>query len=123
MNCKCKCNRNIVKVEKVKTTTEAIYLFVPDMKLYNGYNLHFVITTNIDYPDKPLPVIVVINDNEFSMTTYGGNYVYSDQIRNRRLYSVKLTTDSLLAKNLKCNLYRTSFNFPYITKVATKEVK
>ena len=124
MNCDCKCNRRIVKIDEVKVG-DILYLIVPDIHIINGSNLSFVITTTIDYPEEPIPVVFSINGKKFYMTTHNGNYVYSDQIRNRRLYSVKLNTDSLLAKNLKCNLYQTRFDFPCIAKpkANTKEVK
>lgn len=120
MNCNCKCNKTIVKINEVNVG-EVLYLVAPDMNICNNETLLFVITTNIDYPDEPIPVALIINGEEFYMINHNGNYVYSDQIRNRKLYAVKLATDTLLAKNLKCNLYPTKFDFPCISKVKLKE--
>lgn len=110
----CKLCKNIRFVPTPSIVSGALQLELGNIDICNNEKLCFVISGNIPSSNTPIPVKLVINDVGFSYINKCGNYVYSDQITSRTIYSISVKTDTLLAQNLKCNLYPTSATVPCI---------
>lgn len=123
-NC-CACD-NLIYTGTVTASGTAVNITLPAQAICNNEKLCFVITTSIPVVTTPLPVTITVGATTvFKMVNQCGNFVYSDQLKSRKVYCVSMKTDSLLAKNLKCNLCPTSVDLPCLpatTAVASSPV-
>ena len=111
----CKCQRPLFSAS---TTISGGKLVVnlPATNLCNKECLDFVITQTIP-TTTPIPVVITLGSSEtqYPLMTRYGNYVYSDQIRNRKVYIFRYMSDSKLFFNAGCNnLKCTSFDYPVL---------
>lgn len=113
-NCNC-CDQ--INYATVTVGTTNITINIPAQNICNNKNICFVITSNFAVT-KPLPVFMSVGTTSFRVINKNGNFVYSDQLRTRRLYSVSLKTDTLLAQNQKCNLCKTQAVLPCVAAPA-----
>lgn len=123
---KCHACPNIVYVNTPTITNDNLEITIPNEVIQNNEKLCFVITGSIPVSEKPLPIKILVNGEQFSYVSKFGNYVYSDQLTNRRLYVGTFKTDSLLLVNSKCNLGITRAIMPIIsipTVAPTQTVK
>lgn len=107
-NNQCNCCNNLIYTGTVASTGTNVTVTLPSQSICNNEKLCFVITTNLPSVASPLPVQIIVGTTTFNMINKNGNYVYSDQLSSRKVYSVCMKTDSMLAKNAKCNLNPTS---------------
>lgn len=114
----CKCNRNccgckeLIYTGTVASTASNVTITLPSQSVCNNECLCFVVTTSIPVTTNPLPVQIIVGTTTYNMINNCSNAVYSDQIKSRKVYCVSLKTDTLLAKNMKCNLCPTSVDIP-----------
>lgn len=111
-NNQCNCCNNLLYTSSITSTPTAVSINFPEQSVCNNDKICFVITTTIPVSATPLPVSLAFGGTVFKLVNQYSNYVYSDQLRSRKVYCVSLKTDSLLAKNLKCNLCPTAFDLP-----------
>lgn len=102
----CECNK-LLYTGTVTSSPTAVTITLPAQSICNNEKLCFVVTTNIPVATAPLPIIISVGTSQYKMINQSGNYVYSDQLKSRRVYCISMKTDSLLAKNLRCNLWYT----------------
>lgn len=114
----CECNK-LLYTGTVTSSTTAVTITLPAQSICNNEKLCFVITTSIPVATTPLPIIISVGTSQYKMINQSGNYVYSDQLKSRRVYCVSMKTDSLLAKNLRCNLCPTTKDFPCVPATST----
>ena len=118
-NRNCNCCNNLIYTGTVSNTGTALQITLPDQQVNNNQKVCFVITTALPAIQSPLPAQLVIGKTTYKMINRCENFVYSDQIKSRRVYEVSLKTDSLLAKNVRCNLCPTSKMIPCIPMVTS----
>lgn len=124
--CNNRCSRckNIVLVLESSVDRGFLTLTLPDTNICNNDRVCFIIPSSIELPNEPTPVRVSINGVDFFWLSKSGSFVYSDQLRARRLYIGRLRTDNNVLMNERCNLGSTSMNFTVIPiPRGTKEVK
>lgn len=113
----CGCSK-LLFAGTVTASTTAVTITLPAQSICNDEKLCFIVTTTIPVASPPLPVIISVGTSQYKMINQSGNFVYSDQLKSRRIYCVSLKTDSLLAKNIRCNLCPTSKDFPCIASTS-----
>lgn len=109
--CNCKC-QSVLASTGVTNNTTNITITLPAISVNNNQEVCFTINQTIPSVTTPIPVYLSINSVTYEWINHCSNYVYSDQITTNRTYVVRLKTDSLLAKNMKCNLLRTQAVIP-----------
>lgn len=114
--CNNKCNncQKIVFVTEIEDADSYVQLTIPSENLCNNDKICFIIPSNITLTDAPKPIIIAIGEEVFGWLSKSGNFVYSDQIRNRRLYVGRVKTDSRVLLNERCNLFRSTIDLPVI---------
>lgn len=124
----CNCNGNccgckdLIYTGTVASTSSNVTITLPSQSMCNNECLCFVITANIPATTSPLPVQIIVGNTTYNMINKCSNYVYSDQIKSRKVYCVALKTDTLLAKNMKCNLCPTSVDIPCLPATTAPSV-
>lgn len=113
-NCNCDCNSGILFTSTVAITGGNLVVTLPAQAVCNNKCVSFVITTAIPSAVPPVPVVIAVGTTQYKMINHCANAVYSDQLRSRRVYSVRLKTDTLLATNQKKNLLCTVADIPCI---------
>ena len=110
----CKCQRPFFSTAIV-ATDDHVTITLPSVIIKNKQLLDMVITQTIPSTSKPIPVYIVFSGDEYEypLLTKEGNYIYSDQIKNRKLYIFRYMSDTKLFfntgfYNLKC----TKFIYP-----------
>lgn len=124
MNCKrncCGCD-NLIYTGTVASTSTNVTVTLPSQSMCNNECLCFVITTSLPTVASPLPVAIIVGNTTYKMINQCGNAVYSDQITSRKVYCVSLKTDTLLAKNVRCNLLPTSVDIPCLPATTAPSV-
>lgn len=114
--CNNKCNKchNIVLVTDVKEYDNYLQLITRGSNLCNDDRICFIIPSNFDIPKTPKPVVLSIGEELFGWLSKTGNFVYTDQVRNRRLYVGRIKSDTRIILNERSNLCRTSADLPVI---------
>lgn len=116
----CRCQRPLFSLS-AEIGGGSLVITLPDVNLRNASLLDMVITQTIPTTD-PIPVVIRFSSSkeQYPLMTRGGNYIYSDQIRNRKLYVFRYMSDSQLFFNTGyCNLRYTAFNYPILTAPET----
>ncbi len=116
MACNRRCNicNNLVVVTKVEIVGGSLVLSIPEGTYLNHQQVCLMITQNIPASDTILPVIIKIGGDTtaYYLLNKNGNFVYSDQIKGRRVYGASFKTDTRVFKyNGHYNLPCTKFVF------------
>lgn len=116
MACNRRCNicNNLVAVTKIEIVGGNLVLTIPEGTYENHKQVCLMITQNIPVSDTILPIVIKIGEDTrtFYLLNKNGNFVYSDQIKSRRLYGTSFKTDTRVFKyNGHYNLPCTQFVF------------
>lgn len=106
---------NIVVITDVRVGKNNYVITIPEMNLCNNDKICFVLQGGLEFPKEPLPIKIELDGEKFFWLSKSGNYVYSDQIVPRRLYVVRVKTDTKILLNERCNLSHTSVDLPVIS--------
>lgn len=113
-NNKCFNCPNLVLVTSATTSGGFTTLTLPNINLCNNTKICFIIPSTISLPATPTPIKVSINGTTFLWLSKHGNYVYTDQVKARTVYVVRMKTDSKVALNERCNLRCSNVTLPVI---------
>ena len=92
---KCNCCKHLAIVTSATIKNNQLILQVPEKSYVNGEMVCFLIAQNLPISYEPIPVIVKVGEtNEYFLFNRNGNYIYSDQIRSRQIYSTQYRTDT-----------------------------
>lgn len=117
----CRCQRPLFSLS-TEIQGEKLVITLPDVNLHNTSLLDMVITQTIPATE-PIPVVISFSScrAQYPLMTRNGNYIYSDQIRNRKLYIFRYMSDGQLLFNTgSCNLKYTTFNYPILSAPETR---
>lgn len=127
LNASCRCNRcrHLITVTTATITGGKLVLNVqPSQSFSNNENVCLLIATTLPSSTTPVPVVITIGSSttQIPLRNKCGNNVYSDQIRNRRIYPTRFKTDVPSLNYVgTCNLPCTSFVFPVYTPTTPTE--
>lgn len=119
---KCRNCSNILIATDLKVSGEDVFITLPNKNLCNNDKICFIIPNTLTIPKEPLKVTFVLNNEEFSYLSKSGNFVYTDQLRVRKLYVGRVKTDTSIILNERCNLCKTFADFRVIPKIEITKI-
>ena len=116
MNCNKNCQvcPNLVASTAVTVTASAMQITIPTMALNDNRRICLVIANNFASAS-PLPVQLVDGTSTIELLNRYGKPVYSDQLRTRKIYKLRINTAAPNAIVTSCNLFCTAAVSPQIT--------
>lgn len=112
----CRRNRQFVASSSVAIVSGNMQITIPNQTIFNGECIDLIIIQPLPTSATPIPVVIIVNGATIPLYNKCGNKVYSDQIRTRKRYLIKMATDVPLAIKVGgCDLCCTSHVFPTLT--------
>lgn len=107
---------HFVKTNSVTLTGNVLILNIPEATLTNKEKMCICIAQALPTVSSANTVAITVGTgtSQYILKTKGGNYVYADQLRSRKVYHTNVATD---AKNFvvsSCELYGTNHEFTTI---------
>ena len=107
---------HFVKTNSVTLTGNVLILNIPEATYSNKEKVCICIAQALPEVTNVNTVAITIGSetSQYILKTKGGNYVYADQLRSRKVYHTNVASD---AKNFvvsPCELYKTSHTFQTI---------
>lgn len=114
----CQLCKNLIVSTAAAIGSSALTITIPATVLNDNDKKCLVIAQSFT-ASTPLPAIIADGSATIALTNRCGKPVYSDQLRTRRIYKIRLNTAVPSAVVESCNLCPTSFTAPQITGATT----
>ena len=107
---------HFIKTNSVTLVEDVLVLNIPQNTYSNGEKACICIAQALPVVTSAQTVAVTIGEatTQYPLITKCGNNVRADQVRSRKVYHTNVATDTESFIVSKCELCRTSFNYPVI---------